>query len=218
MPKRFFASLICGACAIAAFTSCGSEKAGGTGEFATVFATANSPGADVNSDVATWVDSTGAKATACGASSIATVTPDTATYTVTSTAYSVANTGSSSSSTSSTTTTSDLIIDKITLILTPANTTSPALPAIYQTQYLTAGQRVAAGSTVNIPVVIASNQLKTYLGTGLGSASIDCNPASPTYTYRATVSFEALEVNTNRVATITAPGFLLVNFADYIDK
>lgn len=201
MPKRFVASLICGACAFITLASCGSDKAGGTGEFATVFATANSPGADVNSSVAT-----------CGATIVPNVLPDTATYTITSTAYSVPNTGGSTSTVAA----SDLLIDKVTLTLTPANTATPALPGMFQTQYLTSGQRVVAGSTTSVPVVVASADLKNFLRTTVTPQPLDCSTQAQTttFTYRAVVSFEALEVNTNRVATITAPGFVTVTFND----
>ena len=213
MSKRFVATVICGACAVAALTSCGNSKAGGTGEFATVYASAATPGADLSSDVATWVDATGVKAPACAAGSFPSVLPDSASYTITSTAYTVPNTGSSTPIVSS-----DLTVDKITLTLTPATSATPALPGAFETQYPTAGQRIPAGSITTVPVVIATDQLKTFLRTGLGSQSLDCSNQGTMYTYRAVVSFEALEVNTNRVATITPPGFILVNFADFVDK
>jgi hypothetical protein len=195
-------------------TSCGDSKASGTGQFATVFASASPPASALDSDVATWVDATTlAKAPACGANSVANVSPDDATFVVTSAAYTVPNTGSSS-----TIATSDLIIDKITLTLTPADTQSPALPSLYQTQFPSAGQRIVVGAN-NVTVRIASDELKSFFrSSNLGNLALDCSNPSAIYSYRAVVSFEALEVNTNRVGTITPPGFLLVKFSDFVDK
>ncbi|HJV35812.1 hypothetical protein [Geomonas sp.] len=196
MRRRFVSSLICGALAIGVLTSCGSDKAQGTGEFATVVATANTPGADVNSSVAV-----------CGPPIVPNTTPDSATYTINSTVY-----GGSST----TILPSDLIIDKITLTLIPANTVTPALPLGFATQYPTSGQRVAPGGSVSIPVVVASSDLKNFLRTTVTPQALDCSAQGlvTTYTYRVKVSFEALEVNTNRVATITPPGYVNLIFTD----
>ena len=212
MLKRFFARLAYGACAVAALTSCGDSKAGGTAEFATVFVTATTPAGPIDADVATWVDNTtGAPAQPCLDTSGPSLLPTTADYVIISTAYATPNTGQSNQ-----TTASPLIITKITLTLTPANSLTPALPAMFQTQFLSSGQRITPGNN-SIELRIASNELKWYLQTGLGSQSLTCANQGTVYTYRANVSFEALEINTNRVSTITPPGYLLVNFSDYID-
>src|SRR4051794_26680514 len=132
MLKRFVAGFVYGAFAIAALTSCGDSKAGGTGQFATVFATANAPNGPLDADVATWVDATtGAASQPCLATSIPTVPPTVATYNITSTPFTLPNTGQGS-----TIGTSDLVITRITLTLPPANSATPALPARFQTQFL----------------------------------------------------------------------------------
>jgi hypothetical protein len=211
MLKRCTATMLYAALAVATLTSCGGDKAGGTGEFATVFAIATPPAGPIDSDVAHWVDAAGATAPPCTATSFPSVLPDNVTYTITSTPYTVPNTGQSSPIV-----TSDLVVSRITLTLNPANTQTPVLPPVFQTQFLSSGQLIVPGSN-SVSVQIASDQLKDFLRTGLGSQSITCSN-QPIFTYRATVSFEMLEVTTNRVSTVTAPGFLLVNFTDFIDK
>lgn len=210
MLKTYLGRFLYGMCAIAALTSCGDSKAGGTAEFATVFAVANGPGTTLDSDVSTWVDAEGAAAPQCGDNSIRTTSPDEVTYTITSTAYAQPNTGQSS-----TITPSPLTITKITVTLTPHDTVSPALPT-FQTQFPTSAAPSIVPGPNPVSVRIVDNDLKLHLLTGLGAQSITCaNDA--TYSYRAVVSFEALEVTTNRVSTITAPGYLVVRFSDFGD-
>jgi hypothetical protein len=205
MLNRYPARFLCVACACVMLTSCGS-KAGGTGEFATVVASANATTSGLDSDVATWVDATTrAKASPCIQTSIPTVVPDDVSFNVTSAAYTVPNTGSTS-----TVVPSDLIITRVTLTFTPADSLTPALPAIYQTQFPSAGERIVVGST-SIPVRIATDDLKIFLQNTLACTGL-------TYSYRLNVSFEALEVNTNRSGTISVPGYFLVRFTDFIDK
>ncbi|GFO55189.1 hypothetical protein GMSM_21960 [Geomonas sp. Red276] len=207
MLKKFLATLFIGTLAAIALTSCGDSKAAGVGQFATVYATATSPGVPLDSDVASWVDATsGSKAQPCLTNSVPHFLPDDVNYNVTSTAWSSGNTGQANP-----TAASDLLIQKIILTLTPDDSTTPALPAVYQTQYMTSGFLVAAGSTVSIPVRLVSQELKIFLSNDLLCTGL-------MYKYRATVSFEAVEVNTNKVATITAPGFVLVRLTDFTDK
>ncbi|HBG08262.1 MAG: hypothetical protein A2075_06795 [Geobacteraceae bacterium GWC2_58_44] len=214
MRKRYLGSFVLPLLALAVLTSCGGgdSKADGVAEFATVVATASGPGGPLDSDVATWViASTGAAApVACVAGTVPTTAPDSVDYTFNSARYSAPGS-------TSTITPSSLVITRITLTFTPANTFSPALPPIFQTQFLSAAQPVILpDSSLVLPLRIVSNELKEFFLMGLGSQSIDCDNRA-TYSYRAVVSFEAVEVNTNRVSTITAPGFLLVNFSDFID-
>ena len=210
MLRSLLVRFFYGACALVALSSCGDTKAGGTGEFATVYATANPPAAEIDADVTTWVDGTGAKATACAAGSLITVLPDNAVYTVTSAAYPAANTG-----TTSTIPTSNLSITKISFTLTPANSLSPALPPLFQSQQSSPGQIITPGSN-SVTVQIATDDIKNYLRT-LTTGALDCSGQGVIYSYWAVASFQALEVNTNRVATLTAPA-LLVKFSDFIDK
>lgn len=214
MLKRYLGRLVYGMCMLAALTSCGDSKASGTGEFSTVFATASGPNSVLDSDVATWVDATtGTAAQPCLATSVPTTSPDQVTYTITSTPFPSPNTGQSS-----TITPSPLSITRITVTLTPTpGSVSPVLPPNFQTQMVSStAARILPGTSAPIVVRIVDNDFKAFLMTSFGAQSITCaNPA--TYSYNAVVSFEMQEVNTDRVATITAPGFLLVKFSDFID-
>jgi len=213
MLKSYFVRFFYGFCALAAFTSCGGEKAAGTGEFATVFATVSGPNSTIDSDVARWVDATsGAAAAACGATSVPTTTPDSAVFTVTSTPYAAPNTGSGSAVTPS-----PLSITRITVTMTPADSISPALPAIFQTQFpSSAAPVILPGNPQPLTVRLVDNDMKAFFLFGLGAQSITCTNQA-TYSYRAVVSFEMLETTTNRVSTVTAPGFMLIKFSDFID-
>jgi hypothetical protein len=217
MLKKILTTLLYGGCALALLTSCGSSKASGTGEFATVFATASGPGADVDSDVAKWVDSTGASVAACSTSG-PNFTPDNVTFTITTTAYNTANTGQTSPIQ-----TSNLTIRKVSMTLTPADPsvtstgtliTTPALPASLQTQYgsasvATGGEVTLGANSVNVR--FATDQLKAFLFHNYINCS---NPVL--FSYWAVVSFTAQEVTTGREATITAAP-IKVNFADFPD-
>lgn len=208
MLKRFCCSVLYGACLLAALTSCGGSKAAGTGEFATVYATASPSVSSLDADVATWTDTAGSAVAACSVAS-PTFKPNDVSYNITVTPYSSANTGSTSP-----TTASDLIITRVTVTLTPADNLTPALAPMFQTQYLTTGQRLAQGTTTTVPVRVIPADLKSYLFNTVG---VNCSNPGAFLHYRATVSFEAQEVNTDRVSTITAPGFLLVSVADFGD-
>lgn len=189
-------------------SSCGDSKAGGTGEFATVFATANSTNSVVSSDVATWFDlTTGAAAQPCAANSFPTVTPDNVILNVTSTAYTPANTGSSS-----TIPASALSISNVTLTFTPANSATPALPARFQTQFASASPSLIVVGSNLVTLQIVSDDMKNFL-----AANLQCSGVL--YTYRVSVAMDVVEVNTNRSGTVSLSGngYLTVNMADFGD-
>jgi hypothetical protein len=210
MLKKILTTLLYGGCALALLTSCGSSKASGTGEFATVFATASPGVSNLDSDVAKWSDAAGAAATACSIGASPTFAPDDVAYNITVTPYTSANTGSTSPIA-----VSDLIITKVTVTLTPANSITPALPASsFQTQFVSSGGRLIQGATNPVTVRVVPADLKSFFFNTLG---VNCSNPGTFFTYRATVSFEAQEINTQRVSTITAPGFLVVSVADFGD-
>ena len=225
---RSFCVFLFAACAFVALTSCGGSKSDGTAEFATVFASVSPPNSNLDSDVATWIDATsGAKATVgCAPNAVASTVEDVVNFTLSSTAFAVPNTGSTTPITPS-----PLIITKITVTLNPANSLSPALPAIFQTFFSTAGQVIAPGAagtagtattavTTTVPVTLVSNQLKRCFRdpTALGNLAISC-ASNPIYSYYADVSFQAQEINTGRSATISIPRqSFIVNFSDFVDK
>lgn len=208
MLRRVLNRLLRGVFAVIVLTSCGSKGAG-TAEFATVFATVNPAVAGLDADVATWLDATGTKITPCVAGAIPHVAPNDVVYTVTATAYAPANTG-----TISTIPVSNLLINKISFTLTPADTLSPALPPLFQSQQGSPGQLIVPG-TNSVTVRIVSDELKSYMMNSLGAQSLDCSNQG-FYHYWAVVSFQAVEVNTNKVATITAPA-LKVTISDFTD-
>lgn len=213
MRKKLFSGLAFSICAMLALTSCGGEKASGTGEFATVFVTAVGATGALDSDVTTWVDASGAKAVQCGPSSFMTTKPDTVDYTITSTAYTPPNTGSSTSITPS-----PVVISRITVSLSQGPGFSPVLPPRYQSYDVSAtAPQINPGGSQTVSVRIVDNDLKAFFVNSLGAQSLTCSN-QVTYKYWATVTFEMREVNSNRVSTVTPAGTLLVNFSDFIDK
>lgn len=212
MQKKYFCRLMYGICAMVAVTSCGGEKAGGTAEFATVFAVAGASSGQLDADVATWVDADGGSANACVAGSFVSTVPDSVEYRITSTPYTTPDTGQSSTIAPST-----LSISKVTMTLTPADTVSPVLPSRFQVQFpSSSAPTIAPNSTATVTVRVVDNDFKRFFLSELGAQSISCTN-DVTYSYRAVLSFELLETSTNRVSTVTAPGFLLVKFADFVD-
>lgn len=215
MRKKLFSRFICGISALAALTSCGGDKASGTGEFATVFVTATGPAGPLDSDVTTWVDATTGAATpdACAVGSAPTTVPDSVNYTISSTAYTQPNTGSTTSITPS-----PVVVSRVIVTLTPADTSSPNLSATRYGSYdvsATATQ-VSPGGSQTVSVRIIDNDLKTFFVNSLGAQSITCSN-QVMYKYWATVTFVMREVSTNRESNVTPAGPLLVNFSDFID-
>ncbi|WP_085812179.1 hypothetical protein [Geoanaerobacter pelophilus] len=203
--------LVLGICALAAFTSCGGEKAGGTGELATVFVNATAPNITLNSDVANWFDVNNASVAACTPGSIIKTTTDTATFNVTSTVYIPPNTGSTTSITPS-----PVSIETVTVTLIPADTLTPELPDGFKIRNPPAGGTINPGATVPVTVEVAGSALKEFLVNSFGSRSITCSN-QVTYTYRAVVSFKVIENTTNREDTVTATGYLAIEFKDVPD-
>jgi len=183
MLYRYLTGLFCATCALVMLASCGDSKANGTGEFATVQANASYTGASSSLDLTT-----------------ASTVPAVGIYTITSAAYTVPNTGATSPIA-----VSNLTINRITVSLTPALTSYPALGNL-AVSYPTASQPlvIVGANLINVEIVTAA--LKSFLQANV--------PAGATVCYHATVSFDMLEVNTNRAATVTAPGFLVVNFTN----
>ena len=233
MLRSFLVGSFYGVCALATLTSCGQSTGAGTAAFETVVATVNPAVSGFASDVAKWVDSTNAKATPCVAGSTPQEVADSVSYTVTSTAYPVPNTGSATSSTSTTSATSspvptsNLLITDIEVTLTPYNPShDPALPAQFRTLPSSPGQLILAGTsgsttgtTTTIPVTIAPIILKQFLRTASADipSPLNCSNQGGVYSYWAVVTVTASELNTGKVATMTAPA-LKVDFSDYVDQ
>lgn len=214
MLKRYLGRMACAGLALAALASCGDSKSGGTGEFSTVMATAGGPGGGLDADVAVWVsaDNPDSPALPCGANSAVSTVPDSVDYFITSIPY-------PSAGTSTTNPPSRLQVSRVTLTFTPANSTTPALPPLYQEQFPNAAYPdiLPNSQPTTIPVRVASHEMKIFMRGGLGGQSLDCSNGG-IYTYRVNASFELKEVNTDRVATVTVPGPLVVRFADFADQ
>lgn len=208
MQNKLLVRFICGACAALLLTSCGNSKSSGTGEFATVVASATAIAGTLDSDVAVWVDSTGGKAPACGASSIPTIIPDDVVFSILSTPFTSPSTGSTSPIA-----TSNLSISSVTLTFTPADSATPALPARFQTQFASASPSLIVPGTNSVTVRIVTDPMKAFLQSALACTGL-------IYTYRVTVSYDMVEINTNRSNTVnlSGNGFLTVTFADFTDK
>ena len=180
---------------LVALSGCGSAG-GGTAEYKTSYVTAQSSTTNLDSDVVTWVDATGTKATACAATSIMSYTPDSIDFTVKSTPYS--STGS---------TALPLRIDSASITYTPANTSTPAMEP--KVEYQTLGIPLANGGTATASVRVVSLEQKSRLANALA-----CNTAI--YNYSATVMFKITEIGTGTQKDV--PASLQVRLDDFADK
>ena len=171
---------------------------GGSGEglLATSSVTATTDTLVLDSDVVSWVDATGAKATACAVTSFyATPVADSVNVTIKSTAY-----PSSSSSTGL-----DLRIKSATISYSPANINTPAMSPEYQT----IGMTISAGGSATIPVRVATQEQKIRLQSVLA-----CN--NTIYKYYTKISFDVAEIGSGK--NITVDSSMDLRFADFIDK
>lgn len=178
--------------------SCGSDNTGGTVVFETVNATASVSAANnpFLSDLATW---TGVP---CAVGSTYTIDNDLVNFTV-ATTVNIRNG-----------TASPLVLQRATVTFTPADTVSPALPALYSPTFQAlGGTTVPAGGSLSVPVEIANHLLKDYLGSAQGRGLV-CS-GNLVHSYNTTIAFDAVETNTGKSGTITAG--MLVRFADFAD-
>jgi hypothetical protein len=187
MKGKMYILLLLGALALG-LVSCGgggggvgtiSSTSGGTFSAATII---------VDSDVAKWTG------TPCGPTSTYTVLPDD--DNVTFNAFS-APAGSNGN------TPEQVVIDRVTIVYTPAATGSPALP----TQFQAIGQQVVLGSSVTFPVRVATQRLKSDppLNTLVCSSTI--------YSYRVTLAFDCHYLVSGN--TFTGSTQININFADF---
>ncbi|OGU24848.1 MAG: hypothetical protein A2X85_04180 [Geobacteraceae bacterium GWF2_54_21] len=176
----------------ALLSGCGSSDGGGTVMFNTVNITASAESAKnpLLADLATWSDETNR----C-TSATATISNEIVNFNVVST------------KSISTGTASNLMLQKATIIFTPGDTLTPALPAQLATTYQDlVGQTVLPGSTLSVPVEVVTHNLK-----------LNFNPCSvvPVYTYNVKVLFDAIEAGTGKSGTIQAG--MTVRIADFAD-
>ncbi len=180
--------------AILFIQSCGSAG-GGITTLNTSMVSATVDTLVLDSDVVSWVDSTGAKATACASTSqAATPAADSINMTIVSKTYS--NTAS---------TALPVRIGNVTISYSPANTTTPAMASEYQT----VGQIIQPGASLTVPVRISSQEQKIRLQSVLScSATI--------YNYYVTLTADVTEIGTDKKGTVTTN--MQLRFADFVDK
>jgi hypothetical protein len=177
-------------------SGCGSSNGGGTAFFNTVNVTANvdSTKTTLFSDLAKWAD----KNAICDGVQSPTNISDQVNFTIKSTV-------SISSGQAS-----NIMLQKATVVFTPADTQSPALPALYATSYLPlVGQSVPAGGTLTVPVEVVSHNLKSYFYPTAVCRNV------PVYMYNVQVVFDAIEANTGKSGTVSAA--MVVKIADFAD-
>lgn len=193
MTKKCWKLLIMGMLPLA-LAGCGSSG-GGTAELKTSFVTASVDIALLDSDVVSWVDSTGAKATACADTSFpATPAGDSVNVAVASKAYS--NTGSMGL---------PVRIESATVSYTPANSATPAMPSVFQT----VGLILANGGSATVPVRVATQEQKIRL-----QPKLACN--STIYNYYTTITLDLTEIGTDTKSTVQTS--MQLRLADFVDK
>jgi len=149
----------------------------------------------MDSDVVSWVDAAGAKATACAATSFpATPAADSVNVVVSSKAYS--NTGDQGL---------PIRIESATISYVPANSSTPAMAPEFQT----IGMTIANGSTATIPVRVATQEQKMHLQSVLA-----CN--NTIYNYYTKITFNVTEIGTNKKTSVDSS--LQLRFSDFVDK
>lgn len=184
-----------GLISILALSGCGEEVGGGAGSFDTVIATASVSTADIDSDLATWTDVDG-DGFVCGANDTFTVSSDDVTVDIA---------VNKRTNLPSTVETSKVSINKVSIAYSPANTTTPSL----STQFETLGVVIDPDSTATFSFKVASQELKA-------SSTLSPLVCSVTiYTYFVTLTFEGVEVNSNRTETFETT--LNLRFADFAD-
>jgi hypothetical protein len=150
----------------------------------------------LDSDVVTWVDATGAKATYCADTSYTAIpVADSVNVTIKSTAYS--NTGSTGL---------PIRIEKATITYVPANSLTPKMDPEYQT----IGMTIANGASATIPVRVSTQEQKRNLLDRLA-----CNP-NVIYNYYTKITFDIREIGSDKKISVDAD--MQLRFSDYIDK
>jgi len=184
--------LLLGVVLIVFVTGCGSSDGGGTVMFNTVNVTASADSAKnpLLSDLATWSD----EANRCNTAT-ATITNDLVNFTIVST-KSIA-----------TGTASDIMIQKATIVFSPADTQTPVLPNLLATSIINyVGLRVTAGSSLSVPIEVVPHNLKL---------NFDPCAIPYTYNYNVQVLFDVVEAATGKSGTI--PAGMTVRIADFAD-
>jgi len=191
--------LFCIVCCLllAAFLwGCGGGTGGGGTVYNTVILTASSGTTLLDSDVAKHSKAS-TDAEFCAPTDTITIEPNDVDVTINSTTI---------PNLPSFVTASRVRLDRVTVIFSPANATSPALPQ----QNYTLGSYVEPGGSATVPVRVASQALKQ----GNTLSALQCT--NKIYRYYVTLRFEGVEINTDQRETFETT--LNVNFSDFVDK
>lgn len=112
----------------------------------------------------------------------------------------------------STGTPSPLMLNKATITLKPADTSTPPLPVAYSPIYQNLkGTMITAGVSTAVPIEVVTHSLKEYF-----NPTLVCSGNSAIYSYNATITFDAVEVNTGKSGQVSAG--MTVRFADFADN
>lgn len=150
----------------------------------------------LDSDVVTWVDSTGAKSTYCAETSYTSIpAADSVNVAIKSTPYST--TGSTGL---------PIRIKSATISYTPANSATPEMPSEYQIIDMV----INNGGTATIPITVATQERKRSLVDALA-----CQPDN-IYNYYTKITFEVVEIGSDK--SIALDVAMQLRFSDYIDK
>ncbi len=152
-----------------------------------------------DSDVAKHTDATPDNCGVPGVDSV-TILPDSADFTITSTAIPDLPTDF---------TASDVRLQSVTITYVPASTATPASPAIPAQNYAL-GNIIPAGGSATISLPVASQVMKS----SPPLSNLVCG-GLPGYSYYVTVTFNGVEVNTNKTHSFVTN--FSINFADFID-
>lgn len=191
--SMFIRSIALAACAVSylAIAGCGGQS----GELTTSSVTTSVDTLVMDSDVVSWVDSAGAKTTACSLTSFPAVpAADSVNVTISSKAYS--NTGSAGLR---------VRVNSATITYTPANSATPPMASEYQV----IGGIIANGGSLSVPVRVSTQEQKLALQSALA-----CN--NNIYNYYTKITFNISEEGTDKSTTVDAS--MQLRFADFVDK
>lgn len=173
--------------------SCG-DGGGTTGQMATSYVTASPTTVFVDADVAKWVDSNGATAPACAATSIPTIIPDSIDVVLSSVPYS--NTGANGLK---------VVVQSISIAYQAADSISPPLAI----EYASPGAVIPFNGSVTVPIRVATHERKLSL-----QSALTCS--GTIYHYYATITLHLKEDGSGNTADVSTR--IDVRFADFADS
>jgi len=187
-----FVRMLLSALLLAVLLSCGTSS-NGEFDYGSATATVDSAKNPLLADLAKWA----------GAPCNAALTPTISNEIVNFTLATTANNQNGS--------THPVVLKKATITFSPADTQSPALPALYSPIYQNLnGYTIPVGGTLTVPLEIVTHNLKQYL-----TPTLVCQGNSSTYSYNVTIAFDAVEQVSEKSGSI--PASMTVRLADFVD-